>query len=69
MEVPGILDLGNEKASTREAYGLDDVRTEELEDAFLARRLVERGVRFVQVYTAGWDSHDYIKVRYRAYSF
>ncbi len=62
MEVPGILDLGNEKASTREAYGLGDVRTEEFgRRLLLARRLVERGVRFVQVYTAGWDSHDYIK--------
>ena len=62
MEVPGILDLGNEKESTREAYGLDDVRTEEFgRRLLLARRLVERGVRFVQVYTAGWDSHDYIK--------
>ena len=62
MEVPGILDLGNEKESTREAYGLDDVRTEEFgRRLLLARRLIERGVRFVQVYTAGWDSHDYIK--------
>ncbi|HBT21989.1 MAG TPA: hypothetical protein DEA68_05090, partial [Verrucomicrobiales bacterium] len=26
----------------------------------LARRLLERGVRFVQAYTAGWDSHDYL---------
>ena len=62
MEVPGILDLGNEKESTREAYGLDDARTEEFgRRLLLARRLIERGVRFVQVYTAGWDSHDYIK--------
>jgi hypothetical protein len=61
MEVPGILDLGREKQSTREAYGLDDRRTGEFGRRLLmARRLLERGVRFVQAYTAGWDSHDYI---------
>ncbi|MCH7988914.1 MAG: DUF1501 domain-containing protein, partial [Planctomycetes bacterium] len=27
----------------------------------LARKLIEKGVRFVQIYTSGWDSHDYIK--------
>ena len=66
MEVPGILDLGKEKQSTREAYGLDDQRTGEFgRRLLLARRLVERGVRFVQVYTAGWDSHDYINRSHR----
>ena len=66
MEVPGILDLGKEKQSTREAYGLDDQRTGEFgQRLLLARRLVERGVRFVQVYTAGWDSHDYINRSHR----
>jgi len=66
MEVPGILDLGKEKQSTREAYGLDDQRTGEFgRRLLLARRLVERGVRFVQVYTAGWDSHDYMNRSHR----
>ena len=66
MEVPGILDLGKEKQSPREAYGLDDQRTGEFgRRLLLARRLVERGVRFVQVYTAGWDSHDYINRSHR----
>ena len=61
MKVPGILDLGQEKESTREAYGLNDDRTKEFgRRLLLARRLIERGVRFVQAYTAGWDSHDYI---------
>ena len=61
MEVPEILDLGSEKQSTREAYGLDDRRTGDFGRRLLmARRLLERGVRFVQAYTAGWDSHDYI---------
>ncbi len=66
MEVPGILDLGKEKQSTRESYGLDDQRTEEFgRRLLLARRLLENGVGFVQVYTAGWDSHDYINRSHR----
>ena len=61
-EVPGILDLGGEKATTLERYGIGDSKT----DAFgrkclLARRLVEKGVRFVQAYAGNWDSHDYIE--------
>ena len=61
MKVPGILDLGQEKETTREAYGLNDDRTKEFgRRLLLARRLLERGVRFVQAYTAGWDSHDYL---------
>ncbi|MDE0738953.1 MAG: DUF1501 domain-containing protein [Planctomycetota bacterium] len=61
LQVPGILDVEKEKAATREDYGLDDQRTADFgRRCLLARRLVENGVRFVQVYTAGWDSHDYI---------
>lgn len=61
-EVPGILDLNGEKPSTLESYGIGDSKT----DAFgrkclLARRLVEKGVRFVQAYAGNWDSHDYIQ--------
>ncbi len=61
-EVPGVIDLAGEKQSTLEAYGIGDSKT----DAFgrkclLARRLVEKGVRFVQAYAGNWDSHDYIQ--------
>ena len=62
LQVPGILDVEKEKAATREGYGLDDQRTADFgRRCLLARRLLENGVRFVQVYTAGWDSHDYIE--------
>jgi hypothetical protein len=62
MQVPGILDLNKENARTKTMYGLDDKQSEPFgRRCLLARRLVERGVRFVQVYTAGWDSHDYIE--------
>jgi hypothetical protein len=59
--VPGLIDLKGEKESTLENYGIGDPKT----DAFgrkclLARRLVEKGVRFVQAYAGNWDSHDYI---------
>lgn len=62
MEVPGVLDLEGEDKKTLESYGIGDSKT----DAFgrkclLARRLVEKGVRFVQAYAGNWDSHDYIQ--------
>ncbi len=62
MEVPEILDLDQESAGVLERYGVGHEAT----DAFgrkclLARRLVEQGVRFVQLYAGTWDSHDYIE--------
>jgi hypothetical protein len=61
-EVPDLIDLGKEDPRTRELYGIGDAAT----DAFgrrclLARRLVEKGVRFVQIFAQGWDSHDYLE--------
>jgi Protein of unknown function (DUF1501) len=57
-------DLGREDAKTRERYGLDDKRTADFgRKCLLARRLVERGVRFIQIYSGGahnddnWDAH------------
>jgi hypothetical protein len=62
MQVPGILDLDKEDVKLKESYGIGADAT----DAFgrkclLARRLVEQGVRFVQLYAGTWDSHDYIE--------
>lgn len=62
MQVPGILDITQEDPRTQALYGIGSEPT----DAFgrkclLARRLVERGVRFVQLYAGTWDSHDYIE--------
>jgi hypothetical protein len=61
---PEAIDLANENASTQRLYGLDDPRTEDFgRKCLLARRLVERGVRFVQIYSGGnhndhnWDAH------------
>jgi hypothetical protein len=58
--VPEALDLSGEGAETRHLYGLDDPATREYGTrCLLARRLVERGVRFVQLFLGGqpWDTH------------
>ncbi|MFT4546478.1 MAG: hypothetical protein ACI8XO_000049 [Verrucomicrobiales bacterium] len=61
-EVPGILDLDGERQSTLESYGIGDAKTDSFgRKCLLARRLVEKGVRFVQAYAGNWDSHDYIQ--------
>jgi hypothetical protein len=62
--MPGVLDLDREPAAVKAMYGIGDANKDA--DAFgrrclLARRLVEAGVRFVQVIAMGWDSHDYIE--------
>ncbi len=62
MQVPGVLDLSTEDSRTRELYGLDHEPTAAFgRKCLLARRLVEKGVRFVQIYHGSWDSHDYIE--------
>jgi hypothetical protein len=58
--VPEILDLSRETEATRRMYGLDNPTTAEYAGrCLLARRLVEQGVRFVQVFMSGqpWDTH------------
>ena len=61
MEVPGILDLEGETEKTRDSYGIGAPKTDSFgRKCLLARRLVEKGVRFVQAYAGNWDSHDYI---------
>ncbi|MBX9624560.1 MAG: DUF1501 domain-containing protein [Gemmataceae bacterium] len=58
---PEAVDLSGESAKTKDAYGLNDKATAEFgHRCLLARRLVERGVRFVQVYCgagSAWDAH------------
>jgi hypothetical protein len=58
---PEAIDLSKEDAKTKEAYGLNRKETAEFgHRCLLARRLIERGVRFVQVYCgagSAWDAH------------
>jgi hypothetical protein len=50
-EVPGLLDLSRESTATRRRYGLDQRATESFgRRCLLARKLVESGVRFVQIF-------------------
>ncbi len=66
MQVPGLIDLEQEPEHIRTMYGLDNPETELFgRKLLLARRLVEKGVRFVQVFSGGWDSHDYIERAHR----
>jgi hypothetical protein len=58
---PEAVDLSKESEETKKLYGLDHPDTQKFgANCLLARRLVERGVRFVQLYSGsggGWDSH------------
>jgi len=61
MAAPQVINLREETRETKSLYGLDEPVTREFgERCLLARRMVERGVRFVQLYsgdTNGWDAH------------
>ncbi len=58
-EIPAAIDIDQETAATQKLYGLDDDTTKQFGTrCLLARRLVERGVRFVQLWAGGWDSHE-----------
>lgn len=67
-EAPEAVDLAQETDATKRLYGLDDIVTEAFgRNCLLARRLVERGVRFVQLYSGAgskWDSHDDIEIKH-----
>ena len=55
--VPEVMDISKETAKTHEAYNTTPGRASFANNCLLARRLVERGVRFVQLYHRGWDHH------------
>lgn len=60
--VPDLLSIERETKKTKDAYGIGEEATDDVgRRCLLARRLIENGVRFVQIYVAGWDSHDYLE--------
>lgn len=62
MEVPEAIDMSGEDAKTLDMYGIGNDATESFgRKCLLARKMVEKGVRFVQLYNGSWDSHDYIQ--------
>jgi hypothetical protein len=67
VSAPEVLDISNESEATRKLYGLDEKITEDFgRNCLIARRLLERGVRFVQLWSGAdngfprrnWDSHE-----------
>jgi hypothetical protein len=64
--VPELTDLNDETEQTIEAYGPQSrIKGTYASNCLLARRLVERGVRFVQLYHMGWDQHGYLPKQIR----
>lgn len=55
--VPELMDLSQESKAMLEQYGAEPGKSSFANNCLLARRLVERGVRFVQLYHRGWDHH------------
>ncbi|MCC6492781.1 MAG: DUF1501 domain-containing protein [Pirellulales bacterium] len=58
LSVPELVDISNESQSTLDLYGPDVTKPgTQAANCLLARRLAERGVRFIQLYHADWDHH------------
>jgi Protein of unknown function (DUF1501) len=57
ISVPNVMDISREPAHVHEAYGTKPGVTAFANNCLLARRLVERGVRYVQLFDWGWDMH------------
>lgn len=57
MSVPEVMDISKETKETQEAYGAMPGGASFANNCLLARRLVEQGVRFVQLFDWGWDFH------------
>ena len=55
--VPELMDISKEPKEVHEMYGTEVGKKSFANNCLLARRLVEKGVRFVQLYHTGWDSH------------
>ena len=55
--VPSLVDMSHESSHTLEAYGAKPGDGSFASNCLLARRLAERGVRFIQLYHRGWDHH------------
>ena len=58
---PALMDLGSETAATLEMYGCEPDKPSFARACLLARRMVERGVRYVSIFHSGWDAHGNVK--------
>ncbi len=75
MAAPEALDFDKEPDHIKKLYGLDDKRCVHFsKQCLMARRMVERGVRFVQIYSGGeenersWDGHANIEANHRGFA-
>ncbi len=75
MAAPEALDYEKESEATKSLYGLDDKKCAHFgKQCLMARRMVERGVRFVQIYSGGeenersWDGHLNIEANHRGFA-
>ena len=57
LEASDAMDIHREPAAVLERYGAEPGKTSYANNCLVARRLAERGVRFIQLYHWGWDSH------------
>jgi hypothetical protein len=57
IAVPEVMNINNEPAYIHQLYGTEPGKSSFANNCLLARKLVEQGVRFVQLYDWGWDSH------------
>ena len=67
VSAPEVMDISKESAATRALYGIDDIQTQDFgRNCLVARRMLERGVRFIQIWSGAdngfprrnWDSHE-----------
>ena len=65
--VPGVMDVSSEPESVRAMYGLDHDKTRTFgTQCLLARRMAEKGVRFIELGHRGWDQHNNLRTRLKA---
>jgi hypothetical protein len=65
VSAPELMDLRSESAATLKLYGADPDKPSFARACLLARRLVERGVRFINIYHEGWDAHSELAQNHR----
>ncbi|TWU57945.1 DUF1501 domain-containing protein [Rubripirellula reticaptiva] len=61
--VPDLMDISGESAATLDAYGATPGKASFANNCLLARRLVQRGVRMIELYDSDWDHHNNLKTR------
>ena len=63
---PELMDLKNETQATLDLYGCDPAKPSFARACLLARRMIERGVRFINIYHEGWDAHSDVVGNHRS---